>query len=165
VRKDTYLRVSPELEYSFPGLTAGSYKLTSPKDGKYNCVAWAVGDIRRYWDDVRYKGRRIKGYYWPDGISADTVDGWKAVFTLHGYSECESEAFDADFEKVAIYVYPNGDPSHVTRQMGSGKWSCKLGVSFDIEHETLDSLKGEEYGTVGVIMQRRCKDGNRVALP
>jgi len=129
-------------------------------------VAWAIGDIKTFWDDVRILGRRVKGYYWPKGISADTLEGWKAVFALHNYSDCESDTFDPEFEKVAIYVYPNGDPSHVARQIGSGTWSSKLGISFDIEHETLDSLKGEEYGTtIGAIMQRPCKDGKRVPLP
>lgn len=151
-----------ELEQFFPGLSAGNYKLTSPKDGSYNCVAWAVGDVRAFWDDVRILGRRVKGYYWPPAISADTLDGWKEVFALHNYRECDSEAFDPAFEKIAIYVQPNGEPSHVARQTESGAWTSKLGVSFDIEHETLDSLAGEEYGTVGVIMQRPCKDGKRV---
>lgn len=63
-RKDTYLRVSPnlELEQSFPGLTAGSYKLTSPKAVRYNCVAWAAGDTKNFWDDFRIDGKRVKGY-------------------------------------------------------------------------------------------------------
>jgi hypothetical protein len=154
--------VSPELEQSFPGLTPGNYKLTSPKDEKYNCVSWAIGDTKNFWDDFRIKGRRVKGYYWPPHLSADTLDGWKAVFVLHGYKECESEAFEPEFEKIAIYVYPEGELSHVGRQTESGKWTSKLGVGFDIEHETLDSLKGELYGTVKVIMRRPCKDGKRV---
>lgn len=152
---------STELEQCFPNL-AGKYKLTSPKDGTYNCVAWAVGDIKAFWDDVRILGRRVKGYYWPPGISADTLEGWKEVFKLHAYHECDSGAFDSDFEKIAIYVDADGAPSHVARQTGSGTWTSKLGVSCDIEHETLDSLEGEEYGTVGAIMQRLCKDGKRV---
>lgn len=155
---------STELEQSFPGI-AGKYNLTSPKDEKYNCVSWAVGDVRRFWDDIRILGRRVKGYYWPDGCDVETLEGWKCVFALHGYKECESESFDTDFEKIAIYTFDSGDPSHVARQMGSGKWSSKLGVSFDIEHDTLDSLKGEEYGKVAVIMQRPCKNGKRVSLP
>jgi hypothetical protein len=153
-----------EVEQSFPHIV-GKYKLTSPKDKSYNCVAWAVGDIKRFWDDIRIVGRRVKGYYWPDGCDVETIEGWKCVFELHGYKECGSEAFDPDFEKVAIYELDNGEPSHAARQMGSGKWSSKLGVSFDIEHETLDSLSDGEYGTVAVIMQRPCKDGKRVQLP
>lgn len=164
MRRDTEFRVSPnaEIELCFPGLTEGGYKLTSPKSGAYNCVAWAVGDTRAFWDDVRIRGRRVKGYYWPPGISADTLDGWKAVFALHNYSVCDSDAFDSQFEKIAIYVQANGEPSHVAIQTGTGTWSSKLGKGCDIEHDTLDSLNGEEYGTVGAIMQRPCKNGKRV---
>jgi hypothetical protein len=150
-----------EIEQCFPAVV-GKYKLTSPKDGAYNCVAWAVGDIKAFWDDVRIHGRRVKGYYWPDGCDVETLEGWKCVFVLHNYGECESDAFDVDFEKIAIYVAADGAPNHVARQTGSGTWTSKLGVSCDIEHETLDSLEGEEYGTVGAIMQRPCKDGKRV---
>lgn len=152
---------STELEQCFPNL-AGKYKLTSPKDGAYNCVAWAVGDIKVFWDDVRILGRRVKGYYWPPKISADTLEGWTEVFALHNYRECDSDAFDPDFEKIAIYIQPDDSPSHVARQIGSGTWSSKLGISFDIEHETLNSLEGDEYGKVAVIMQRPCREGKRV---
>lgn len=153
-----------ELEQCFPALTAGNYELTSPKDEKYNCVAWAVGDTSNFWDDVSIKGYRIKGYYWPQGVSADTLDGWKRVFELHGYSECNSNAFDSEFEKIAIYVDTDGNPSHVARQTETGEWTSKLGKGFDIRHKTLDALEGhegDEYGKVAVIMQRQCKGGQR----
>lgn len=150
-----------DAEECFPELTEDNYRVTSLSDGTYNCVAWAVGDTSHFWDDVRIKGRRVKGYYWPPGISADTIDGWKQVFALHGYTECESRSFDVEFEKVAIYALLD-EPSHVARQLDGGKWTSKLGKGCDIEHSTLDLLQGEEYGTVEVIMQRLCKDGKRV---
>lgn len=151
-----------ELEQSFPRLTAENYKLTSPKDEAYNCVAWAVGDTNNFWDDVSVKGYRIKGYYWPPGISADTLDGWKRVFEIHGYNQCDSDAFESEFEKIAIYVDAYSNPSHVARQTGTGEWTSKLGKGYDIRHKTLDALEGEEYGKVAIIMQRPCRDGKRV---
>jgi len=147
-----------ELEQCFPGLMGGGYKLTSPKDEAYNCVAWAVGDTSHFWYDVR-----IKGYYWPQGVgSADTIEGWKRAFAIHGYTDCTSRDLEPDLEKIAIYVDIDGVPNHVARQTGSGRWTSKLGKSCDIEHETLEALEGDEYGTVGVIMQRPCTDGKRV---
>jgi hypothetical protein len=151
-----------EIDQCFPGLNAANYRLRSPKDTAYNCVAWAVGDIRNFWDDVRILGRPVKGYYWPSRIRADTLEGWKEVFALHNYRECNSATFDTEFEKVAIYVDSDGSPSHVARQTGLGTWTSKLGKGCDIEHDTLASLEGEEYGTVALIMQRPCKDGKRV---
>jgi hypothetical protein len=147
-----------ELEEAFPGLTEGSYQVTSPQDANYNCVAWAVGDTSRFWYEIN-----AKGYYWPPGTgSADTIDGWKRVFEIHGYKEAGTSQFDPAFEKVAIYVDPDGLPSHVARQTDSRSWASKLGKGCDIEHASLDALEGHEYGKVAVIMQRRCKDGKRV---
>lgn len=31
----------------FPGLSSTSFKITSPFDPTYNCIAWAAGDTRR----------------------------------------------------------------------------------------------------------------------
>lgn len=147
-----------ELEEYFPRLVEGNYLITSPVDRNYNCVAWAVGDTSRFWYDVR-----IKGYYWPPGVgSADTVDGWKQAFAIHGYADSQSRDFDPKFEKIAIYIDADGLPSHVARQTDSRAWTSKLGKGCDIEHSTLDALEGEQYGTVGAIMQRPCKDGKRV---
>jgi hypothetical protein len=147
-----------ELEQAFPNLVTRDYQITSPKDTAYNCVAWAVGDMTHFWYSAR-----VKGYYWPPGVdSADTLEGWKQVFALHGYSDVESDAFDVKFEKIAIYVDAAGDPSHVARQTETGEWTSKLGKGYDIQHSTLDVLEGDEYGKVAVIMQRLCKDGKRV---
>lgn len=150
--------MTTELEQYFPGLIEGSYKLTSPKDGAYNCVAWAVGDTSHFWYDVR-----IKGYYWPPGVgSADTLEGWKRLFAVHGYSECTSSEVEQELEKIAIYVDTEGYPSHVARQTEIGEWTSKLGKGYDIRHKTLEALEGDEYGKVAVIMQRSCRDGKRV---
>jgi len=32
------------LEQLFPGLQITPYLVTSPRDRKYNCIAWAAGD-------------------------------------------------------------------------------------------------------------------------
>ncbi len=147
-----------EAEKCFPELSTGNYRVTSIKDKTYNCVAWAVGDTTHFWYDAK-----IKGYYWPPGArSADTIDGWKDVFEIHSYSVCVSREFESDFEKIAIYVNADGEPEHVARQTGEGKWSSKLGRGCDIEHESLDVLEGAEYGKVEVVMRRPCKYGKRV---
>ena len=35
-----------ELELAFPGLAVTQYRLTSPADERYNCIAWSVADAR-----------------------------------------------------------------------------------------------------------------------
>lgn len=147
-----------ELEQLFPRIAADGYQVTSPRDSSYNCVAWAVGDTSHFWYDVK-----VRGYYWPPGAgSADTLEGWKRVFIIHGYSETDSASLEPGLEKVAIFVNADGAPSHVARQTGTGAWTSKLGKSHDIEHTSLESLEGDEYGEVKVVMQRPCKDGKRV---
>ena len=147
-----------DLEQSFPRLTEGNYLITSEPSNAYNCVAWALGDTSRFWYDVK-----IKGYYWPPGVgSADTIEGWKHVFAIHGYHETDSAEFDPAFEKIAIYVDAEGVPNHVARQTDARTWTSKLGKDYDIEHQTLEALECDEYGRATVIMQRRIKDGKRV---
>jgi len=147
-----------ELEEDCPGLRVAPYKVTSERDPRYNCIAWAVGDISHYWYDVK-----IKGYYWPpDAPSADTVEGWVYIFEILGYRKTDRRDLEPEFEKIAIYVTGEGFPEHVARQVSSGKWSSKMGRGCDMEHSTLEDIEGEIVGKAEVIMKRRCKDGRRV---
>lgn len=146
----------PELEYDCPGLVSAGYSIKSPVDSFYNCVAFALGDVKNYWDDVK-----VKGYYWPSGCSADTVDGWANVFRLHNYEDCDSDLLESDFEKIAIYANANS-PGHVARQKASGVWVSKMGKGCDIEHSTLAGVECEIMGKVVKIMKRKCPDGKRV---
>jgi hypothetical protein len=146
-----------ELEEDCPGLREASYTITSPRDPKYNCVAFAVGDLTRFWYDVK-----LAGYYWPPGVrSADTLEGWLQVFAEHGYVETDDVGLNPEFEKIAIYVSADGCPEHVARQKASGMWTSKIGKGVDMEHG-LDALEGVLCGKVTRIMQRPCKDGKRV---
>ena len=148
---------APELEAEFPGLRSAAYEVTSPHDPKYNCIAYAVGDVNHFWYDAN-----VRGYYWPPGEpSADTLQGWLKVFALHGYRETDNDSLEAPFEKIAIYAGSEG-PEHVARQKASGVWTSKMGKGRDIDHTTLAALEGESYGRVVKIMKRRCKAGKRV---
>jgi hypothetical protein len=145
-----------DLEEDCPGLKLHPYRITSPVDPKYNCVAFAVGDLNNFWDAVG-----VRGYYWPSPeADAGTVEGWIKVFQLHGYSETYERVIEAQYEKIAIYATEDG-PQHVARQKASGIWTSKMGKGVDAEH-TLEALEGELYGTVVKIMRRKCKDGKRV---
>lgn len=41
--------VEPSLEDLFPGLRGQPYQITSPKDDRYNCIAFAAGVYRNWW--------------------------------------------------------------------------------------------------------------------
>lgn len=146
-----------ELEEDCPRLIGSGYRITSPIDAAYNCVAYAFGDTRNFWYDVQ-----IAGYYWPPGVpSADTWEGWVKAFQIHGYVETADSSFENGFEKVAIYGSQEC-PEHVARQKANGSWASKMGKGHDIEHQRLSDLEGEMFGTVRKIMKRPCKDGKRV---
>jgi len=145
----------PELEEDFPGLVDLPYEPTSPKDPAYNCVAFALGDLKNYWEEIR-----LNGYYWPQGIPDDTMAGWLELFSIHGYRETDDDGLETDFERIAIYGSAQR-AEHVARQKASGIWVSKLGIGKDIEH-TLAGLEGDLYGKVVKIMKRKCKDGRRV---
>lgn len=118
-----------ELEEDFPGLSDSRYEITSPRDPKYNCIAFAVGDTSHWWYDVE-----VHGYYWPPGVpSADTLVGWIKIFSDHGYRETDDASLEPDYEKVAIYATQDA-PEHVARQKASGVWTSKMGKGHDIEH-------------------------------
>ncbi|HWY22438.1 MAG TPA: hypothetical protein VNX26_14520 [Candidatus Acidoferrum sp.] len=151
-----------ELEEDCPGLRQSAYKITSPKDPKYNCIAFAVGDVTQFWDDLGLPaGVRVKGYYWPPGApTADTLLGWVKIFEIHGYSETQDSTTEPEYEKIAIYGSDIG-AEHVARQKASGIWVSKMGKGVDIEH-TLSGLEGDFPGRVVKIMKRKCQGGKRV---
>lgn len=146
----------PELEADYPGLRESPYEITSPRDHRYNCLAFAVGDLTHFWYDAK-----VQGYYWPQGApSADTLVGWIKVFEIHGYTETENSNLESGYEKIAIYAGAYG-PEHVARQKASGIWTSKMGKGIDIEH-TLEALEGDFVGKVVKIMKRKCQNGKRV---
>jgi len=143
----------PELEELCPGLKECPYKITSPRDPRYNCVAYAVGDLKAFWYNAG-----VRGYYWPPGAgSAETIEGWTKVFELHGYKETQDRTLQPEYEKIAIYASVDG-PEHVARQKASGVWTSKTGKGVDMEH-TLEALEGAFYGKVVKIMRRKCPNG------
>jgi hypothetical protein len=141
------------LEHFFPNLQASGYCVTSPPATNYNCIAWAAGDTHHWWWPV---SAPIGGYYWPPGISCDsTLASFIQAFELQGYEVCDNEMLEPGFEKVAMYVGPDGVPTHAARQLESGAWTSKLGKLEDIEHSALAALEGEAYGTVAQILKRQ----------
>jgi hypothetical protein len=136
------------LESLFPNLKQGGYAITSEEDVDYNCVAWAVGDSRQWWEP-------LPGFYWPPGVMKEyTVTAYARIFEIHGYTACDNPDFEAGYEKIAIFVDNTGDPSHAARQTASGKWTSKIGELEDIEHDDLIALEGAAYGKVAHILKR-----------
>ncbi len=141
-----------ELESLFPRLSGAEYRVTSPKDWRYNCIAWAAGDTRRWW----WPGvpPEDEGYFWPPGAGdEETLDAFVAAFATLGYSPCEGGQAEECWEKVALFANAEGVPTHAARQRPDGSWTSKLGRLEDIGHP-LRGLEGEDYGRVVRILRR-----------
>ena len=132
----------------FPRLTAQNHRITSPATRDYNCVAWAAGDVERWWQP---------GVYWlpPDWPDDDFGMGaLEQVFAQLGYQDCNLDAtLEPGFLKVALYG-SGFTYTHAARQLPDGKWTSKLGKGEDIEHDTPDDVAGGLYGEVAEIMKR-----------
>jgi hypothetical protein len=50
----------------FPRLRDDQAEITSPHDFRYNCVAWAAGDVSRWWWPTEPAVA-----YWPDGVARE----------------------------------------------------------------------------------------------
>ncbi len=127
------------------------YEITSPRSLQYNCIAWAAKDEDRWWWPAP-PGTS----YWPEGVPREvTLDAFIQAFNTLGYQPCEDTQYQQGFEKVAIFVNDNGIPTHVARQLNNGKWTSKLGRSYDIKHnlEELTSFV-PSYGNVAIILRR-----------
>lgn len=135
------------LVQAFPSLHFVEFKITSPETNRYNCIGWAAGDTRRWWWPEHRR-------YWPPGVPREpTVEAFVQAFATLGYEPCDSDGVEEGVERVALYAYANGEPTHAARQLPSGRWTSKLGTWEDIEH-TLVGLEGARYGHVARILRR-----------
>lgn len=141
--------VSP-LEQLFPALARSDYRITSPANNDYNCIAWAVGEVRNWW----WPGPDPVREYWPaDVVREVTIAAFQAAFASRDYVVCNSEEVEPGFEKVALFASADGKPQHAARQLLSGRWTSKLGKAEDIEH-ALHDLEGTIYGSVAMFLKR-----------
>jgi hypothetical protein len=125
----------------FPNLQPSDYEITSPKTPSYNCIGWAAGEMYRWWEPDQYKT-----YYWPPTVKREyTVQAYIDAFRSIGYQPCGSAKYEEGHEKIALYCDEDG-PTHAARQLKCGQWTSKLGPDEDIEHLTLECLKGGDYG-------------------
>ncbi len=137
-----------DIESLFPRLCGSLYQVTSPPSSIYNCIAWAAGDMNRWWWPDFLKQR-----HWPAGVPREeTCAAFQEAFATLGFVVCSKEVAEPGFEKIAIFADAAG-PQHASRQLQNGRWTSKLGELEDMEHE-LHDLEGAEYGKVSVVMRR-----------
>ncbi len=142
-----------DFERKFPNLVPFLYRETSPCDGNYNCVSWALKekvDERRVWWPVT-----IGQAQWPESLPfSEKIENFVKLFRSFGYETCADDKVEQGFEKIALYADEDGNFSHVARQLESGKWTSKLAAEEDIEHDNLYVLTGPCLGRVWGFMSR-----------
>ena len=138
------------LESVFPRLRVTGYNVTSPATAEYNCIAWAASENDCWWwPDPSGSA------YWPEHSPREaTLDAFLATFSALGFETCSSEILEPGVEKIAIYVNSQGEPTHISRQLSSGRWTSKLGKSEDIEHDFNGLDNSAVYGSVARILRR-----------
>src|SRR5215212_5342604 len=118
------------IEQLFPRLREGDFEITSPRDRRYNCVAWAANDTRRWW----WPGE-LPFSFWPAGVAREeSVARFIDAFATLGYKVSPSGEHEPSVEKVAIFASSDGAPTHMARQLPDGAWTSKLGGLEDISH-------------------------------
>ncbi len=123
------------------------YSVTSPKDTAHNCIAYVAGDFSRKWEPISFP---CPGYYWPAVVASDpdSVAGLIELFASLGYQRCENSELEPGIRKIAIYAISSDNWTHAAMQTETGEWASKLGVSYDIRHQSAYCLEGPLYGTV-----------------
>jgi hypothetical protein len=139
--------IRSDIESWFPNIIGEDFKIFKSID-KFNCVAYSLD----FYDDWIWTNEKT----WPyDKIPRDSgLDGFKELYKINGYSECNDSSYEEGFEKIAFYS-KGGVPTHACKQFGY-MWRSKLGISVIIEHQ-LSWLCGDSdwaYGEVSFIMKR-----------
>jgi hypothetical protein len=137
----------------FPRLAEHGFTITSPRDTRYNCIAWAAGNSTHWWQPG-VGGQPLGGYYWPTLNVQSTLETFERAFATLGYERCQTGDYELGYEKVAIYVHADGIATHAARQLEDGTWVSKLGKLEDIHHVDVEGVCGKAYGEVALFMRR-----------
>ena len=155
-----YAIVRQEIEEAFPRLSSLQWRIKSPRDRTYKCIAWAACRTDNIWwphaeDPIP------PGVYWPPGIPRNCkVETFVQAFEPLGFRLCDNSDFEFGYQKVAIYALDQDSTTHMARQHFLGRgWLSKPGILADILHPTLESIANDppydedDYGRVFAIMK------------
>jgi len=141
-----------------PKVSPSNCEITSAATTRYNCVALAVKDDKR-WYEPSPGGQ----YFWPIEKPYEySLDSYVRMFRALGFFECLDGQLEYEYEKIVLYADAQGDFTHVALQSGVGRWMSKLGDLEDVEHSTPDVLEGPAYGQPCLYMKRRHEGQSRL---
>ncbi len=144
----------PEQFYDidFPNLKSEGWQRTS-EPSPYNCIAFAVGDISKYWWPNPAFPDPCDDYWPPEVPNEESIGAFIQAVATVGFVRCDTDDLEQGHEKIALYAL--GEiPTHAARLRDNGKWRSKLGRHEDIE-TTLAGLAGPCYGDVVQFFKRQ----------
>jgi hypothetical protein len=132
----------------FPNSKASPFVVTSPSDGTYNCIAWAVeSQAHFYWPSTS------PFFDWPNDLPRKaSLATFRQFFHLFGFMPCDNGELESGFQKIALFAKEK-KPSHAARQLPDGTWTSKIGAWVDVMH-TLEAMEGGMYGDVVQFFKR-----------
>lgn len=140
--------------HELPNLNQTNCFVTSNASNRYNCIAWAAGDLKHnWWPDSRGIG------YWPVGVPRrERLEAFVAAFWTVGFLPCNDGSLEPGIEKLALYARKVGEiliPTHAALQLEDGEWTSKLGPFEDIVHKTVKDVSGPVYGDAEIYLARK----------
>jgi len=145
--------VRAELEGTFQKLKNVRWKIRSPQNDRYQCIAWAACRT----DCKVWPNPSPPETCWPESVDPDNyVENFVAAFATFGYEPCGNDVgFELGYQKVAIYADENREVQHMARQglLGSG-WLSKIGDYEDILHPDVYCLESDLYGHFELALRR-----------
>jgi hypothetical protein len=144
-----------DLDAILPTLARDGYRITSPSNDQYNCVAWVGRSQSAWWEPALAIGTWFRKVDESELDEGD-MDEYIALFEFWGYKRCQEGSLETGVEKIAVFGSEQ-DFDHVAYQRPDGDWSSKLGPLNDIRHPCVESLVGKggmEYRPIVVFMSR-----------
>lgn len=130
------------------------FKISSPQDSNYNCIAWAFRQYNNRWmqpPSGQYIPQLDAVTWWPDDVTPSMdISSLLEAFLCNSFIPCDTWEHEEGYIKVALYYNPADNHwTHASRESRTGKyWLSKLGQGNDIHHSTPFSIEGNCYGKV-----------------
>ena len=142
------------LREAFPNLEKEGFEIVEVPSRRYNCIAYAAGDIANWWEPTR-------GRYWPlHATRSDSIESLRDVFVGLGFEQCEDSDAEDGYRKIVLYE-AQGTGKHAAVQLSSGRWHSKMGQGPVVEHTSPESLSGGIYGNPTMYMRRVVNESNQ----
>ena len=136
-----------DVERDFPMVRGVDYRL-SDEDFNNNCLGFALGDVKNWWEPPSGSGQ-----YWPAGFPDDyRVETVEKIIRLHGFTV--EISLDAQPTTDAIAIYAEGSEWTHFACFREGEWKSKLGQGNDVERILLNHFEVGDYGKVVKILCR-----------